>query len=75
MFCINNSFARPAFLQITRVTDPDLVSMLDRTIAEKLEKRATCLDGGRDAEDDACEADAGDLLTPDPVNIYGGEEE
>lgn len=48
--------------------------MLDRTIAEKLEKRATCLDGREGLEDDA-DAEAGDLLTPDPVNIYGGEEE
>ena len=45
---------------MTRVTDPDLVSMLFRTIAERDEMRATtCLDGREADEDDG--GGAGDL--------------
>ena len=47
---------------MTRVTDPDLVSMLFRTIADRDEMRATtCLDGPADEEDDAGSCGAGDL--------------
>lgn len=45
---------------MTRVTDPDLVSMLFRTIAERDEMRATtCLDGREAADED--DGGAGDL--------------
>ena len=44
-FCINLSLALPAFFERARVTEPDLVSILVKTIADKLEILvATALD-------------------------------